>query len=54
MQGYGGLFIISLIVIRRFFDLGLYQLLYYFTIPMSWLIGITVLYLGKRKLSRIE
>jgi len=54
MQGYGGLFIISLIVVRRVFYFGLYQLLYYFTIPLSWLVGIIVLYLGKRKLSRIE
>jgi hypothetical protein len=54
MQGYGGLFIISLIVVRRVFDFGLYQLLYFFTIPLSWLVGIIVLYLGKRKLSRIE
>jgi hypothetical protein len=45
-----GLFLIPLIV----FDLPLLQTLCYVTIPLSWLVGIVVLYLGKRKLSRIE
>lgn len=45
-----GLLLIPLIV----FDLPLLQTLCYVTIPMSWLVGIVVLYLGKRKLSRIE
>jgi len=45
-----GLFFIPLIV----FDLPLLQTLCYVTIPLSWLVGIVVLYLGKRKLSRIE
>ncbi len=54
MQGWVGLSLISLIVIRRAFDLGLYQTLFYVTVPLSWLVGIVFLYLGKRKLSRIE
>ena len=45
-----GLLLIPLIV----FDLPLLQTLCYVTIPLSWLVGIVVLYLGKRKLSRIE
>jgi hypothetical protein len=45
-----GLFLIPLIA----FDLPLLQTLCYVTIPLSWLVGITLLYLGKRKLSRIE
>ncbi len=45
-----GLFLIPLIV----FDLRLLQTLCYVTIPLSWLVGIVVLYLGKRKLSIIE
>jgi hypothetical protein len=45
-----GLFLIPLIV----FGLPLLQTLCYVTIPLSWLVGIVVLYLGKRKLSRIE
>jgi hypothetical protein len=45
-----GLFLIPLIV----FDLPLMQTLSYVTIPLSWLVGIVVLYLGKRNLGRIE
>lgn len=45
-----GLFLIPLIV----FDLPLLETLCYVTIPLSWLVGIVVLYLGKRKLGRIE
>ncbi|UCF44959.1 MAG: hypothetical protein JSW44_04145 [Candidatus Bathyarchaeota archaeon] len=45
-----GLFLIPLIV----FDLPLLQTLCYFTIPLSWVLGIVFLYLGKRRLSRIE
>jgi len=49
-----GLLLIPLIVLRRVFDLGLYGTLFYVTVPLSWLVGIVFLYLGKRKLSRIE
>jgi len=49
-----GLFLIPLIVFRGVFDLGLYHALFYVTVPLSWLVGIVFLYLGKRKLSRIE
>ena len=45
-----GLFLLPLIV----FDLPLLQTLCYVTIPLSWLVGIVFLYLGKRKLCRIE
>jgi hypothetical protein len=45
-----GLFLIPLMV----FDLPLLQTLCYVTIPLSWLLGIVFLYLGKRKLCRIE
>jgi hypothetical protein len=45
-----GLFLIPLIV----FDLPLLQTLGYVTTPLSWLVGIVFLYLGKRKLFRIE
>jgi hypothetical protein len=49
-----GLFLVPLIVLGRAFDLGLYQILFFVTVPLSWLLGIVFLYLGKRKLSRIE
>jgi len=49
-----GLFLVPLIVFRGVFDLGLYHALFYVTVPSSWLVGIVFLYLGKRKLSRIE
>jgi len=49
-----GTFLIPLIVFKRVFDLGLYETLFYVTVPLTWLLGITLLYLGKRKLSRIE
>jgi hypothetical protein len=45
-----GLFLIPLMV----FDLPLLQTLCYVTIPLSWLLGIVFLYLGKRKLCGIE
>jgi len=45
-----GLFLIPLIVL----DLPLLQTLCYVTIPSSWIMGIAFLYLGKRKLTRIE
>lgn len=54
MQGWVGLILVSIIVLRRLFGLGLYNTLFYVTVPLSWLMGIVFLYLGKRKLSRIE
>ena len=45
-----GLILIPLIVL----DLPLLHILSYVTVPLSWLVGIVILYLGKRKLSRIE
>jgi len=49
-----GLLLIPLIVLGRVFDFGLYETFFYITVPLSWLVGILFLYLGKRKLSRIE
>jgi hypothetical protein len=49
-----GLLLIPLIVLGRVFDIGLYETFLYITVPLSWLVGIVFLYLGKRKLSRIE
>jgi len=54
MQGWVGLTVISLIVFGKILNLGLYETLFYVTVPLSWLVGIILLYLGKRKLSRIE
>jgi len=54
MYSQVGLFLAPLIVFRVVFDLGLYHALFYVTVPLSWLVGIVFLYLGKRKLSRIE
>ncbi|MCW4020665.1 MAG: ABC transporter permease [Candidatus Bathyarchaeota archaeon] len=54
MQGWGGLSIVPLIVFNRVFGLGPYHALLYGTVPLSWAVGIVILYLGKRKLSRIE
>jgi hypothetical protein len=54
MYSQVGLFLVPLIVFGRVFDLGLYHALFYVTVPSSWLVGIVFLYLGKRKLSRIE
>ena len=45
-----GLLFIPLIV----FDLPLLYTLSFVTLPFSWLVGMVFLYLGKRKLSRIE
>ena len=49
-----GTFLIPLIAFQRLFDLSLYETVFYFTVPLSWLFAIVLLYLGKRKLSRIE
>ena len=49
-----GLFLVPLIIFEKVFDLGLYYVLFFVTVPLSWLLGIVFLYLGKRRLSRIE
>ena len=49
-----GLFLVPLVVFGRVFNLGLYHVLLFVTVPLSWLVGIVLLYLGKRRLSRIE
>ena len=49
-----GLFLLPMIAFRRIFDLGLYEVLFYVTLPSSWLLGILFLYLGKRRLNKIE
>jgi hypothetical protein len=45
-----GLFIVPLVIL----DLPLLHTLCFISIPLSWLAGIVLLYLGKRRLSRIE
>jgi len=50
MYGWIALFLIPLIVL----DLGLLYTLCFVTIPLSWLAGIVILFLGKRKLMRSE
>jgi len=54
MQGWVGLSLASIIVLRELLSLGLYDTLWYVTVPLSWLAGTVLLCLGKRKLSRIE
>ena len=54
MQGWTGLSLVTLIVFRRMLSLGLYESLFYITVPLTWLLGIVTLLLGKRKLSRME
>jgi hypothetical protein len=49
-----GVFLAPLIIFGRIFHLGILQTLLYFTVPLSWATGITMLYLGERKLTRIE
>jgi hypothetical protein len=50
MYGWIALFLIPLIVL----DLGLLYTLCFVTIPLSWVVGIVILFLGKRKLMRSE
>ncbi|UCE95692.1 MAG: hypothetical protein JSV51_08255 [Candidatus Bathyarchaeota archaeon] len=49
-----GTFLIPLITLQRMFDFGLYETMFFVTVPLSWLVGIVFLYLGRRRLSRIE
>lgn len=54
MQGWSGLVLVSSIVFGQIFALGLYDAMLFITVPLTWLVGIVFLYLGKRRLSRIE
>jgi hypothetical protein len=49
-----GLFLGPLIVLGETLGLGLYSATFFATVPLSWIVGIVFLYLGKRKLDRIE
>ncbi len=49
-----GLFLVPLVVFGRVFNLGLYHVIFFVTVPLSWLVGTVFLYLGKRRLGRIE
>ncbi|UCD95753.1 MAG: hypothetical protein JSV35_04335 [Candidatus Bathyarchaeota archaeon] len=49
-----GTFLVPMIIFRTILQLSLYDALLYFTVPFSWILGILILYLGKRRLSRIE
>jgi hypothetical protein len=49
-----GTFLLPMIIIRGILQLSLYDTLLYFTVPLSWILGVLFLYLGKRRLSRIE
>jgi hypothetical protein len=54
MQGWTGLSLGPLIVLRRALSLGLYDALFYITVSLGWSVGLLILYLGKRNLSRME
>ena len=54
MQGWAGLALLPLLAFRRMLGLGLYESVLYLTVPMSWILGTVLLYLGKRRLSRLE
>ncbi len=54
MQGWAGLALLPLLAFRRMLGLGLYESVLYLTVPMSWTVGIVLLYLGRRRLSRLE
>ena len=54
MQGWAGLALLPLLVFRRMLGLGLYESVGYLTVPMSWLLGAVLLYLGRRRISRLE
>jgi hypothetical protein len=49
-----GLFLGPLIILERLFSFGIYQTSFFATVPLSWVFGLLFLYLGKRKLDRIE
>ena len=54
MQGWAGLSLLPLLGLREALGLGLYESVLYLTVPLSWTLGIILLYLGKRRLSRLE
>jgi hypothetical protein len=49
-----GLFLGPLIIFERMFGFGIYQTSFFATVPLGWFFGLLFLYLGKRKLDRIE
>jgi len=49
-----GLFLGPLIILESLFGFGIYLTSFFATIPLSWVFGLLFLYLGKRKLDRIE
>ena len=49
-----GTFLIPSFVLGRALELGLFDTLFYFTVPMSWLFGIVFLYFGKKRMQQIE
>ncbi len=49
-----GTFLIPLIAFDRLLGLGLQEIMFFFTVPLNWTVGLLLLYLGKRRLGRIE
>jgi hypothetical protein len=49
-----GLFLGPLVIFERLFGFGIYQTSFFATVPLGWFFGLLFLYLGKRKLDRIE
>lgn len=49
-----GLFLGPLVVLESLFGFGIYLTSFLATVPLSWVFGLLFLYLGKRKLDRIE
>jgi hypothetical protein len=49
-----GLFMGPLIILERLFGFGIYQTSFFATVPLGWFFGLLFLYLGKKKLDRIE
>jgi hypothetical protein len=54
MQGWAGLSLLPLLGFSEALGLGLYESVLYLTVPLSWTVGIILLYLGKRRLSKLE
>jgi len=54
MQGWTGLYLGTLTVLRSALGLGFYEAVFFIAVPLSWSAGILLLYLGKRNLNRME
>ena len=54
MQGWTGLYLGTLTVLRSALGLGFYEAVFFIAIPLSWSAGMLLLYLGKRNLNRME